>query len=200
MNPGHIDTRASLILRLADSADVAAWDDFTLIYRPLIMRVAMRSGLQTADAEDLVQEVFVAVADSVSDWLQRCDRGGFRPWLLRIARNAAVNMLTRRAYRRWGSGGDSAAQQLAQLPAAEEGAGREIDIEYRRQVFRWAAVRVRESVTEATWQAFWTTHVEGLSVEQAAVELGTTTAKIYVARSRVMARLRELVSEYEVDQ
>ncbi len=201
MDTGLIETRASLILRLADRADVAAWDEFLQIYRPLILRLALRRGLQAADAEDLAQDVFAAVAASVAQWLERSDRGGFRAWLLRIARNATVNRLTRRAHGRWGVGGELGAQQLAQLAedlTEEATSSGEFDLEYRRQVFQWAAVKVRDAVAESTWQAFWLTHVEGNSIEQAAAELGLSTAKIYVARSRVMARLRDLVLKYEV--
>jgi RNA polymerase sigma-70 factor (ECF subfamily) len=187
-----------LILRLADPADVAAWDDFHQIYRPLILRLALRRGLQAADAEDLTQEVFSSVAGSVAGWLERTNRGGFRAWLLTIARNATVNMLTRRATKRWGIGGEGLAQQLAEVPMEEAACSGEFDLEYRRQVFQWAAVQVRDVVSETTWQAFWLTHGCGMTVEQAAAKLGLSNAKVYVARSRVMARLRDLVSRYEV--
>src|SRR5688572_21825063 len=83
------DTRASLILRLPNAADVAAWDEFVAVYEPLVFRLALGRGLQPADADDLVQEVFSAVANQVGEWLQRMDRGSFRAWLLRIARNIA---------------------------------------------------------------------------------------------------------------
>ena len=59
------ETRASLILRLRDAADVAAWDEFMAIYGPLVYRLALRQGLQTADADDVVQQVFTAIAQSV---------------------------------------------------------------------------------------------------------------------------------------
>lgn len=197
VNSGPLETRASLILRLADAADMAAWEDFLSIYRPLILRMGLRQGLQAADAEDLTQEVFSSVASSVSGWLERPDRGGFRAWLLRIARNAAVNMLTRRAYKRWGIGGDGS-PQLNEMSYEEHECSREFELEYRRQVFQWAAAQVRESVSESTWDAFWLTHGCGISIEQAADQLALSTAKVYVARSRVMARLRELVERYEV--
>ncbi len=197
MKSGPLETRASLILRLADAADMAAWDDCVQIYRPLILRLALKEGLQPADADDLAQEVFSSVAASVNAWLERQDRGGFRAWLLRIARNATVNMLTRRAQRRWGVGGELGAQQLAELPCQNSTSG-EFELEYRRQVFQWAAAQVRETVAETTWSAFWLTHVEGLSIEHAAQQLGLSHGKVYVARSRIMARLRELVSKYEV--
>ncbi len=85
MIPSPPETRASLILRLPNAADVAAWDELVAIYGPLVFRLAVRQGLQPADADDLVQEVFSAVARSVSQWLDRQDRGSFRAWLLRIA-------------------------------------------------------------------------------------------------------------------
>ncbi|HAD61741.1 MAG TPA: sigma-70 family RNA polymerase sigma factor, partial [Planctomycetaceae bacterium] len=89
-------TRASLILRLQNADDVAAWDEFSAIYAPVVYRVAIARGLQAADAENLVQEVMLSVARSVDQWLERTNRGSFRAMLLRISRNAAVDILTRR--------------------------------------------------------------------------------------------------------
>jgi len=194
------ETRASLILRLPNAADVAAWDDFVSIYGPVIFRVARRHGLQPADADDLVQEVFAAVARSVSDWLNRTDRGSFRAWLLTIARNTAVNFLTRRATRPFaGDGGqaerllDEAAQEAGQLSS-------EFDLEYRREVFHWAAEQVRSTVTEASWEAFRMTHVDETPIAEASEQLGMSVGNIYIARSRVMARLKELVKKFEEDK
>ena len=93
--PSLPETRASLILRLPDAADARAWDDFVVIYAPLVYRLARRHGLQPADSDDLVQEVLAAVARSVDLWLAKRDRGPFRAWLLRIAKNHAMNALTR---------------------------------------------------------------------------------------------------------
>src|SRR5688572_8669122 len=81
------ETRASLIVRLPDQADARAWDEFADVYAPLVYRLARRHGLQPADADDLVQEVFSSVARSVEAWLARDSRGPFRAWLLRIAKN-----------------------------------------------------------------------------------------------------------------
>ncbi|MEZ6064894.1 MAG: sigma-70 family RNA polymerase sigma factor [Planctomycetaceae bacterium] len=192
------ETRASLILRLPDPADIAAWDEFVAIYQPLLRRMATRQGLQPADADDVLQEVFSAVAKSVSQWLTREDRGSFRAWLLRIARNAAVHQLTRRRTRPLATGGDDVRNFFDTLPAPAGPLSSEFDVEYRQEVFRWAAARVRASVSESTWQAFWLTHVEGVSLDAAATRLGMTLGNLYIARSRVMARLRESVRQFEV--
>jgi RNA polymerase sigma-70 factor (ECF subfamily) len=196
MNNTHAATRASLILRLQDAEDVAAWDEFAAVYGPVIYRVAIGRGFQAADAENLVQEVFLAVANSVSKWLEREDRGRFRAWLLRIARNEAVDMLNERATRPLGRDGSAAEQILADLPARDE-LSSALDLEYERNVFRWAAEQVRDSVARHTWDAFWLTSVEGLPVAEAATRLNTRPGNIYFARSRVMTRIKELVERYE---
>ena len=136
------------------------------------------------------------MANSVSRWLEREDRGRFRAWLLTIARNEAVDMLTQRATRPLGCDGEAAAQILAELPATEE-VSSDLDLEYERTVFRWAAGKVRESVAQHTWDAFWLTSVEGVAVSEVARRLVTRPGNIYLARSRVMSRIKRLVEQYE---
>lgn len=196
MKPTDELTRASLILRLQDAEDIAAWDEFAAIYGPVVFNVALSRGFQAADAENLVQEVFMAVASSISNWLQRDDRGSFRAWLLRITRNAAVDMITQKATRKLGRDGSKAQAHLANLPAPSELTSA-LDLEYERMVFQWASERVRDSVAEHTWQAFWLTSVEEFSIEAAATKLNTRPGNIYFARSRVMARIKELVQQYQ---
>lgn len=190
------DTRASLILRLKNADDVAAWDEFAGIYGPVVYRVARSRGLQAADADNLVQEVLLAVAQSVSRWLERDDRGSFRAWLLRIARNEAADMISRRATRSLGLDGDEGTKALNAL-ANRDDVSSQLELAYRRAVFQWAADQVRDVVEDHTWQAFWLTHIEGLSIAEAARRLKTRTGNIYFGRSRVMSRIRELVHEYE---
>lgn len=195
MEQTHGATRASLILRLRDADDVAAWDEFAGIYGPVIYRVALSRGFQAADAENLVQEVFLAVANSISNWLAREDRGRFRAWLLRIARNEAVNMLTARATRKLGRDGSAAEKILAEMPAPHD-LSNSLDLEYERAVFRMAAEQVKGSVAQHTWEAFWLTSVEGLPVAEAAQKLKTRPGNIYFARSRVMAQIKNFVERY----
>ncbi|MEM9644271.1 MAG: sigma-70 family RNA polymerase sigma factor [Planctomycetota bacterium] len=190
------ETRASLSLRLRNADDMAAWEEFAEVYGPVAFRVARRRGLQTADAENLVQEVLMAVAQSVSRWIERSDRGSFHAWLLRIAHNEAVNLLSLRATRPLGQDGEQGQQRLDEISIRNDISSL-IDREYERELFRWAADRVQQTVAHHTWQAFWLTEVEGLSVQRVAETLGRSTGHIYVSRSRVMARIKALVQEYE---
>jgi RNA polymerase sigma-70 factor (ECF subfamily) len=162
------------------------------IYEPLIGRLARRNGLQEADAEDLTQDVLRAVAGAIEHWDPDPTRGSFRAWLFRITRNLIVNVMEARS-RRTASYGTGDTHMLALLeaqPAPEGEASALFDLEYRRRVFAWAADRIRGSFHDTTWQAFWRTGVAGEDVSTVAASLGLTPGAVYVARSRVMARLR----------
>ncbi len=195
--PEPPETRPSLILRLRDSRDAEAWQEFVAIYEPLIYRLARGKGLQDADAHELVQDVMVAVSRAVENWDPDPARGRFRHWLFRIARNLIVNFMTRKKFRPIGSGDSRIAEMLEQQCdlACEESVV--FDLEFRREVFRWAAAQVRGQVRENTWKAFWRSTVDDRPVEAVADEMNVSVGSVYIARSRVMARLREAVKRFE---
>jgi RNA polymerase sigma-70 factor (ECF subfamily) len=187
-------TRCSLIFKLRDPADTAAWSEFVMLYEPLIYRLARRKGLQDADARDLGQEVFRAVARSVERWDPAL--GGFRPWLSRIARNLLINFLTRRREPR-GSGATSVQDLLEAVPAADPAATALFEAEYRTHLFGRAADDVRVEVALNTWHAFWQTAVEGRPPAEVAAALRMSVGAVYVARSRVLARVKRRLEELD---
>jgi RNA polymerase sigma-70 factor (ECF subfamily) len=73
------------------------------------------------------------------------------------------------------------------------------DAEHERRLFAWAAEQVRSHVEPATWQAFWQTAVEGRPAKDVAAELGLNVASVYVAKGRVLARLKEVIREVQGD-
>src|SRR5262245_10797493 len=141
-------TRHSLIVKLQDPTDTEAWREFVAIYEPLVYRLARRKGLQDADANDLCQEVFRAVAGAVGQWDPA--RGSFRAWLSRIARNLLINFLTRRPFRLRGSGATSVQDLLEAQPVNDPSATAFYEIEFQRRVFRWAADDIRSEFTPST--------------------------------------------------
>lgn len=191
------DTRASLIQRLPNAADAEAWNEFVDIYEPLLFRLARGRGLQQADAEDFVQELLAAVARSVERWIKEQERGPFRAWLFRIASNLAVNFLSRPKHRRLGSGDSRIRQMLEEQAAPSDDSAERFALEYRRELFRWAAEQVRENVSERVWLAFWRTTVEEEPIPRAALQLGMSTGAVYIARSRVAKRITDFIRRHE---
>ncbi len=186
------ETRASLILRLNDPADDLAWAEFLQVYEPLLMRLASRWGLQEADAREVVQETLLAVAKSIDSFSDDSPQHSFRRWLATITRNKLADHLKRRSRQESGSGDTEVHRWLDQQ--ASDTADQSVwDWNEKRQVFAWAAESVRSQVNDATWQAFYRTSVQSESVQQVAADLGMREGMIYVARSRVMSRLRQAV-------
>jgi RNA polymerase sigma-70 factor (ECF subfamily) len=192
------NTRASLLLRLRDARDERAWGEFMAIYAPFVKRLARRRGLQDADADDLVQDVFRAVAQAIERQVYDATRGSFRGWLFRIARNLVVNFLIRQERQTRGSGDSGVNGLLEAVPGPGESAF--FQAEYQRQLLYWAAEQVRSEFSPLTWKAFWLAGVEGRPAKDVAGTLGTTVGTIYHCKSRVMARLRKRIEELEADE
>jgi RNA polymerase sigma-70 factor (ECF subfamily) len=185
-------TRASLLVRLRDPRDEAAWTEFVDLYVPVIYGYARGQGLQDADARDLSQEVLRAVAGSIGRLDYDPQRGAFRSWLFTIVRRKLANW--RRAEKTQArSSGAAGPQHLLEQCLAPPLMEAEWEAQWQRRVFDWACEQVRLGVTEATWQAFWRTAVEEQSGAQVAADLGLSTTAVYIARSRVLARLKQLV-------
>jgi len=193
------ETRPSLMLRVRDPADREAWDEFSDLYRPVIRRMARFKGLQDADADDLAQQVLLAIAGAIERWEPDPNRAKFRTWLRRVANNAILNAITR-GVPDVGSGDQQMHRFLEQRPANSEPDSDLLRMEYRREVFSKAAGQIRAEFSDDTWRSFWLTAVEGKDVEVAATELGRTRGSVYTSRSRVMKRLRQMVEEMTNDE
>ncbi len=188
-------TRASLLLRIRDPADREAWEQFALLYRPIVVNLARHRGMQSADADDLAQTVLIAISGAIERFEPDDSRAKFRTYLRTIARRAIINALTRVDPDRAGGGTDVLGilnDQPAVGPATAT-----VDLEYRREIFAVAAEQIRVEFSEPTWQAFWKSVVENRSIDEVAAEMGRSRGSIYTARSRVMARLKQKVQELD---
>jgi RNA polymerase sigma-70 factor (ECF subfamily) len=192
-------TRPSLLLRIRDSSDRQAWSEFVEIYAPLVYGFASRHGLQDADAADLTQDVLRSVAGAVGRFHYEPGRASFRGWLFTVVRNRLSNFIRGEQRRGRTKNGPAAQQALAEVAAPAEDVAGLWDREYERRLFDWAAEQVRADCREQTWQAFWRTAVEGKGGQEVARELGMSTAAVYLAKRRVMERLKAYLRQLQAD-
>jgi len=189
-------TNASLVLRLRDPLDEAAWSEFVQVYEPMIYSVVRRKGFQDADASEIAQDVMLVVMRAVKRWEPDRQRGSFRGWLVTITRRLMINFLSSPARRFAGSGRTSVLERLLEQPERSESESQVFDLELKRRLFEWAAARVKERVESATWEAFWRTAVMATPIKQVAGELRLSPGAVYVAKSRVMHQLRIVVERH----
>ncbi len=197
VDPGNGSASASvassLLVRLRDRND-AAWQRLTGLFGPVVYSWCRRQGLQPEDAADVQQEVFCAVARTIAQF--RRDRPGdsFRGWLWTITRNKLRDHWRRRQAQPEAAGGTTAQQRLLQLAEAES-ANSAPDAGAEGSLFRRVLELIRAEFEERTWQAFWSVAVEEQTPAEVAAALGMSTGAVYVAKSRVLRRLRDELGE-----
>lgn len=190
-------TRPSLLVSLRDARDGLAWSQFVSIYTPLVYRFLRRQGLQETDAADVTQEAFTAIARGIRRFDYDAKRGTFRGWLIAVARSKLNDFWEKQGRRGGqGEGGTEAIRRLDRQPSREDEEAF-VEREHRRCLFEWAVKEIREEFQESTWQAFWRTNVEGEETKEVAKSLGMTVGAVYIARSRVLARLKETIQQIE---
>lgn len=188
-------TRVTLLTRIRDDRDAEAWREFVQLYGPVVYRFARNRGLQDADAADLMQDVLRSVARNANRMEYDPARGTFRGWLYTVTRNKIYNFLSAQRNRPRGTGDTDAHERLDATPAREDGRGpdAEWEKEYQRGLSSRAMEKVREEFQPATWEAFWQTAVEGKAAAEVGAGLRMSPGAVYVAKSRVLSRLRDEV-------
>jgi RNA polymerase sigma factor (sigma-70 family) len=190
--PNPADSRRtppSLLERLReDPADQDAWTEFIRRYRPRVYAWCTERGLQPSDAEDVTQNVFLKLTETMR--LFRYDPSrSFRAWLKTVTRNAAADFLE--GLRQHLRTVDIHAAGLIDSVEARVDLARRLEAVFDQEVVEMAMGRVRERVKEATWEAFRLAAEQGKSAAETAALLGKPVAHVFVAKHRVQKMLEE---------
>ena len=188
-------TRPSLLLRLRDER---AWAEFLILYEPLVLRLMRRRGLQESDARDTTQQVLLRISGAIERYQPDGAEASFRRWLFRVARNVVVTFLMRKS-KQPESLDNQRLAELVETTLATSSESDLLDQEYRQQVLAWATEQVRREFRDTTWRAFVETNINGRPIAEVAAELNLSPGSVYVARSRIIARLRMKVDEFEAE-
>lgn len=182
----HINTTpATLLDRLRGAPDESTWGLLVRLYAPLLFHWARRCGVSEHDAADLVQEVFVILVKTLPTFDYHARAGKFRGWL----RTLMLNKLRDR--KRQEARADKARAQVAVEPELPDGAEAFWEAEYQQELARRALALMRAEFAETTWKACWETVVQGRTPDEVARELGISENAVYIAKCRVLRRLRQ---------
>jgi RNA polymerase sigma-70 factor (ECF subfamily) len=183
-------TRHSLLLR-AQTGETAAWKDLTDLYRPLILGWLKRQGVPPRDLEDLSQEVLLSVVKQLPGFQHSGHRGAFRSWLRTIVCRRTADYWRAIDADTQAQGGSVATAALQEIADPASALNRQWDEEHDRYVLACLLDLVEEEFEPVTLRAFRRLALNGVSGAEAAQELGLSVAAVYVAKSRVLARIRE---------
>ena len=184
------ETRQSLLQR-AQTGETAAWKNLVDLYRPLILAWLNRQGVPASDREDLSQEVLLSVVKHLPGFAHSGHRGAFRSWLRTIVCRRAADYWRAAAADPRARGGSGATAALQQIADPDSDLNRQWDEEHDRYVLDCLLDLVQEEFEPITLQAFRRLALDGASGAEAAGELGLSVAAVYVAKSRVLARIRQ---------
>ena len=189
-NPGS--TATSLVIGV-NALDPGVWQQFANLYGPLIYRWARRAGLHNEDAADVTQDVFRAVANGAPHIRHGRPGDTFRGWLWTVTRNKLRDFWRGRAARPAAAGGTDA-QELLLLVAESAPESHASSPAESGGLLRRAVELVRAEFEPRSWDAFWRVTVEGHAAGDVARALGLTANAVYVARSRILRRFRDLLA------
>jgi RNA polymerase sigma factor (sigma-70 family) len=187
-------TRTSLLERLGDGADPVIWSDFFQRYWPLVFSFARQRGCTQHTAEEIVQEVMLAIFERKAVFRHDPSRGRFRDWLGGVVRNkvrARRRAPGERCRARGGQGDDfPEPESVGDAPDALWEAA------FEQAMLAFLLDMVRCEVPPRTYQAFEAVAIGGCSGAEAARLTGLTRNAVYLARRKVLGRLRELGAVY----
>jgi RNA polymerase sigma-70 factor (ECF subfamily) len=185
------ETSASLLDRLRDGADTASWQRFVDLYTPVIRGWLRHHALLEQDSDDIAQEVLAVVVRKLPQFQREPRTGAFRRWLRTITVNCLRDFWRSKRRRPVATGDSNFLDLLSQLEDPESPLSREWEEEHDRVILRRLLEMVKPQFEPSSWQAFQRLALDGAPSETVAGELGMSINAVQIAKSRILARLRQ---------
>lgn len=184
---GMEQTRSSLLRRVRDLDDATGWNEFDQLYRPMLVSYARQRGLRPEEADEIAQECMSALVPRIKTITEK---DSFRGWLRGMVANKVSDYLKQRGkHRRAGT------DLLSQTPAADQSPEELWQRQWNETHLRYCIERLRVEYAPHTLQAFAMYVLQDRPVQEIKRQLGMTANQIYVAKARVLARIRERFGE-----
>lgn len=203
--PAEIPSSTSIsLLDRVKRGEASAWERMVTLYYPLVCRWCGRKGLQPHDVVDVAQEVFVAVSKNIAGFRKETKRDSFCAWLRVISQSKLNDFWRRREKQATSIGGSEARRWLSEIPEDEAWdvagqAGELAEVDEEATVVRAALDALKLEFEPRTWTAFWKATVDGQPASSVAEELEISKNAVYLAKSRILRRLREELEQWALE-
>ena len=199
-----IPTRRSLLTRLKQWDDHESWKDFFDTYWKLVYGVALKSGLDESESQEVVQETVIAVAKKMHDFKYDPAVGSFKSWLLHITRCRIADQLRKRykeaVVAQAPSNDTSRTDAIAALPDPNS-----LNLEaiwnedWQQNLIAAALARVKKQVNPRQYQIFDLYVVKGWPVNQVRLTLGVSATQVYLAKFRISNLVKKAAKKLEAE-
>lgn len=189
-----VTTSLSLLDQICGGSNEAAWARLTQLYSPLLRNWLGRQGVTGADVDDLTQDVLLVVMRKLEHFDHNGRTGAFRNWLRSITVNCSREYWRARQVRPQTAGDSATEQLLQQLTDETSELSREWNAQHDAIVTEQLLKQLKPTLEPQTWQAFEKVTLGAQPAAEVAADLGISAASVYAAKSRVLARLRQLAA------
>ena len=195
--PSALHTRSSLLFRLKRWDDEKSWEEFYGLYRRLVYGFARKSGLSHEEAEEVTNDVFVRVANTIHEFESNPEKGSFRGWLMNLARWRVTDKFRARAHYPQAPHGTTADDRTSTIeripdPRIE---GELWDKEWQENLLETAMERVARRAHAKHFQVFDLHFRQQWPVLRVSRELGVNPASIYLITHRLTKQLKQEVAK-----
>jgi RNA polymerase sigma factor (sigma-70 family) len=185
-------TRPSLLIRLRDPGDEAAWNQFVDLYGPILFRYCRRRGLQESDAGEVMQEVLLQVSRSIRSFRYDRDRGQFRGWLTTILKSKLAGFWKKLDHDR----SHNQSQPLGDVAGGGDSDWNEL---CQQRVMDVALEELKKRLSAEHWQSFEAVWLKQQSPANVAERFGKDVTWVYLVKSRGLSTLRDIVERISAD-
>ena len=186
-------TRASLLIRIKDPRDTAAWAQFYDLYAPLLYKYARARGLSREDAEDIRATCYETIVAKIKEFQYDKAKGGFKAWLRTLVSRRVIDLLRKRREKHADSG------QLRELADESPGPDELWEVQWKNHHLKYCVEQVRGSVPSLQFEAFEMLVLKCRTVEEVSEELGLNANQVYKAKSRVLRKVRAKIIDIGLD-
>ena len=186
---GPVATHASLLIRLQDEGDSAAWREFDDRYSELIRSFARRRDLQPADCEDVAQDVMLSLSKVMPGFQYDPSKGKFRSYL----KTATLRAIFRISHQRHGEAALGTIEEATRIAEADAAVEEAWELEWQRYHLRQAMRTLESEFNETDRKAFQRYGIDGRDAKETAAELNISVNQVYYAKSQILQRLKKVI-------